>query len=99
MHPEPSPTPPAQPTPREEAAFGLFWPGKAAAFAAASLPPRSTLVARTPDVSAVHTLIAGDNLEALRLLRPQFAGCVRLVYIDPPYNAGADYLSRRRCSR
>jgi adenine-specific DNA-methyltransferase len=94
MQPEPSPTPPepAQPAARDAGAFGLFWPGKAAAFAQASAPARSRLQPREPTTSAAHSLIAGDNLEALRLLQAQFAGAVRLVYIDPPYNAGADYL-------
>jgi|JI10StandDraft_1071094.scaffolds.fasta_scaffold46023_3 adenine-specific DNA-methyltransferase len=94
MQSEPSPKnrEPAPATARDVAGFGLFWPGKAAAFAEAALPPRSTLVARTPNAAAAHSVIAGDNLEALRLLRPQLAKAVRLVYVDPPYNAGAEYL-------
>ncbi len=49
--------------------------------------------------------IEGDNLDALKLLQKEYAGRVKLVYIDPPYNTGADFIygdnfarPKRQCS-
>ena len=76
--------------------FGLHWSGRAGALAAAAAPPRGTLRRdRALDLGppdAAHALVVGDNLDALKLLRSEHAGAVRLVYIDPPYNQGTDYL-------
>jgi adenine-specific DNA-methyltransferase len=71
--------------------FGLSWPGKAAAWAAAAAPARHELLPAPALAGPDHLLVVGDNLEALRLLQP-LRGQVRLAYIDPPYNAGTDYL-------
>lgn len=67
--------------------YGLGWPGKRAALAAAAAPPAGSLVP-PPDLGAPHLFIEGDNLEALKLLGPTHAGKVRVIYIDPPYNTG-----------
>ena len=89
------PTPPSEP-------FGLSWPGKAEARSEASSPVHGVLQRRSGPVAdetqgsvatnAGHTIVAGDNLEVLKLLRPTLGGAVRMIYIDPPYNAGTDYL-------
>ncbi|MBL8723397.1 MAG: hypothetical protein JNK49_05090 [Planctomycetes bacterium] len=71
--------------------FGLSWPGKAAAWAAAAVPAHAALAPAHALAGPDHLLVVGDNLEALRLLQP-LRGQARLAYIDPPYNAGTDYL-------
>ncbi|HEY1740745.1 MAG TPA: site-specific DNA-methyltransferase, partial [Acidimicrobiia bacterium] len=75
---------------------GLSWPGKADAVRAACTCVAVSLVA-VPDASADanttgHTIIEGDNLDALELLRRDHAAAVKLIYIDPPYNTGRDVL-------
>ena len=54
------------------------------------------LLEEVPELSAVDTandsiLIQGDNLEALKALLPFYAGQVKCIYIDPPYNTGAAF--------
>ncbi len=39
-----------------------------------------------------HLVIEGDNLEVLKLLQKSYAGKVNLIYIDPPYNTGTDFV-------
>ena len=80
--------------PRER--FQLDWPGKRAALGAANAPVAKVLrPARDESVcfgSTRHLFIEGDNLEALKLLQPSYLGKVKLIYIDPPYNTGNDYV-------
>jgi adenine-specific DNA-methyltransferase len=83
-----------------EPPLGLYWPGKAAAFAAAApaatlLGPARPLVpgGSTPDDRG-HRILIGDNLAALQHLRTTAAASFHLIYIDPPYNQGVDYLYR-----
>ena len=45
---------------------------------------------------ARHAFVVGDNLEALRVLRPAYSGRVQMIYIDPPYNTGSDLVYRDR---
>ncbi len=84
----------------EAPAFGLHWTGKAAAGQEAGLSSDAVLVADADpegcggDPSDVF--IEGDNLEVLRLLRPAYAGQVKVIYIDPPYNAGTAYVYNDR---
>ncbi|MGH7457643.1 MAG: site-specific DNA-methyltransferase [Longimicrobiaceae bacterium] len=78
--------------------FTLNWPGKQKAARLARREPCGRLV-DDPERSfgpagAPHRFIEGDNLEVLRLLRPEYAGRVRLIYIDPPYNTGRDTVYR-----
>src|SRR5687767_268626 len=76
--------------------FGLFWPGKREARRLAALPSKGTLVPQPGeglDEENTHNLfIEGDNLEVLKLLQKSYAGRVKLIYIDPPYNTGKDRL-------
>jgi adenine-specific DNA-methyltransferase len=76
--------------------YGLVWPGKDDARRLARLPPSTRLVACPDDSVRWRTtrnlVIEGDNLEALRVLRRRYAARVRVIYIDPPYNTGKDYL-------
>jgi adenine-specific DNA-methyltransferase len=76
----------------------LDWPGKQAALAQADAPTTKTLRPATSALvdGAGHALVVGDNLDALKLLRPTLAERVRLVLIDPPYNTGRDFIYRDR---
>ena len=76
--------------------YRLEWPGKRAARYAANAPTASTLRPvreRSKDFDATRNLyVEGDNLEALKLLRTAYSGKVKLIYIDPPYNTGHDFI-------
>lgn len=76
--------------------YGLSWSGKAQSARQLMLPSRATLV---PDVkksvnfdATRHVFIEGENLEVLKLLRKAYAGRVKMIYIDPPYNTGKDFI-------
>lgn len=85
--------------------FGLFWPGKREARKAAALPPEGTLepvwgdglkADGTPDKDgsndSKNVFIEGENLEVLKLLQKSYAGKIKMIYIDPPYNTGNDFV-------
>lgn len=85
--------------------FGLFWPGKKDARRIAAIPPEGTLVPvygeglktdGTPDKDGVNDskniFIEGENLEVLKILQKSYAGKIKMIYIDPPYNTGNDFL-------
>jgi adenine-specific DNA-methyltransferase len=76
--------------------YGLSWAGKAQSVRQLMLPSRATLV---PDRDASekfdttqHVFIEGENLEVLKLLRKAYVGRVKMIYIDPPYNTGKDFI-------
>ena len=76
--------------------YQFTWPGKAAAKAEARKPIWKTM--RPEPVKSVdwdttrNLYIEGDNLDALKLLKETYAGQVKLIYIDPPYNTGHDFV-------
>ena len=76
--------------------YGLTWPGKREAIAMLQAPSRATLVPeRDASVNfddAQHVFIEGENLEVLKLLYKSYFGRVKLIYIDPPYNTGNDFI-------
>ena len=85
--------------------FGLFWPGKRDARKVAALPPEGTLepvfgdglkADGTPDTDGINDskniFIEGENLEVLKLLQKSYSNKVKLIYIDPPYNTGNDFV-------
>ncbi|MBA6115068.1 site-specific DNA-methyltransferase [Pseudomonas putida] len=76
--------------------YQLNWPGKKEALLAANAPIAKTLrPAREESVnfeSTQNLFIEGDNLEALKLLQESYLGKVKLIYIDPPYNTGRDFI-------
>ncbi len=78
--------------PQSELEYGLVWPGKAAARSRAYAPGRHRLIGagtQPPTIShAGNMFVEGDNLDALKALRPSHLGCVKMIYIDPPYNTG-----------
>ena len=80
---------------REEK-YGLNWHGKHRARQLALTPSTGTLrpcPAESVDWDTTQNLmIEGDNLEVLKLLQKSYAGKVKLIYIDPPYNTGKDFV-------
>ncbi|MEO0750965.1 MAG: site-specific DNA-methyltransferase, partial [Pseudomonadota bacterium] len=76
--------------------YHLNWPGKREALITANAPIAKTLrPARDESVdfdTTQNLFIEGDNLEALKLLQTSFLGEVKIVYIDPPYNTGKDFI-------
>ncbi len=80
---------------REEK-YGLNWHGKRKARQLALTPSTGTL-RPCPEESAEwdttkNLMIEGDNLEVLKLLQKSYSGKVKLIYIDPPYNTGKDFV-------
>ena len=76
--------------------YGLNWHGKRRARQIALTPSTGTLLPR-PDESVdwdttQNLMIEGDNLEVLKLLQKSYANKVKLIYIDPPYNTGKDFV-------
>jgi adenine-specific DNA-methyltransferase len=76
--------------------YGLTWHGKRAARRLALTPSTGTL-RPCPEESVdwettQNLMIEGDNLEVLKLLQKSYAGKVKLIYIDPPYNTGKDFV-------
>ncbi len=79
-----------------EEKYGLNWHGKRKARQLALTAPSGTL-RPCPDDSVDwdntrNIFIEGDNLEVIKLLRRSYAGKVKLIYIDPPYNTGKDFV-------
>ena len=76
--------------------FGLNWPGKRAARKRAATPSRATLVPAPGEGmnegTTENLFIEGDNLEVLKLLQKSYAGKIKMIYIDPPYNTGNDFI-------
>jgi adenine-specific DNA-methyltransferase len=76
--------------------YQLDWPGKRAAAFAANAPIAKTLrPVREESVNFDTTknlFIEGDNLDAMKLLQESYLGKVKLIYIDPPYNTGNDFV-------
>jgi adenine-specific DNA-methyltransferase len=76
--------------------YHLNWPGKREALLTANAPIAKTLrPARAESVdfdTTKNLFIEGDNLEALKLLQENYLGEVKIIYIDPPYNTGKDFV-------
>lgn len=76
--------------------YQFTWPGKSKARAEARKPVRKTMRPekdKSVDWDTTRNLyIEGDNLDALKLLKETYAGQVKLIYIDPPYNTGHDFV-------
>lgn len=76
--------------------YQLDWPGKRESLLAANAPIAKTLrpePEESVDFDTTENLfIEGDNLEALKLLQESYLGKVKMIYIDPPYNTGNDFV-------
>lgn len=76
--------------------YGMNWPGKADCYKAIQTPSQGTLLpcpAESINFDTTENLIIeGDNLEVLKLLQKSYLGQVKMIYIDPPYNTGNDFV-------
>jgi adenine-specific DNA-methyltransferase len=76
--------------------FGLNWVGKVDARRMSGKMPTGTLRVRSEDNikndAIKNIFIEGDNLESLKILRKSYSGKVKMIYIDPPYNTGNDFV-------
>ena len=76
--------------------FGLTWPGKREAQRVAQLPTSAAIHPQFSESvdweSTRNVFIEGENLETLKALRTAYRGKVKMVYIDPPYNTGHDFV-------
>lgn len=76
--------------------YNFTWVGKRKSIIEAGMPINKTL---RPDIEASkdfdntkNMLIVGDNLDALKLLQESYLGKIKMIYIDPPYNTGSDFV-------
>lgn len=76
--------------------YGMTWPGKAECMRTIQAPSMGTLLPireESVDWDATeNVIIEGDNLEVLKLLQKSYLGKVKMIYIDPPYNTGKDFI-------
>ena len=87
--------------PRER--YQINWPGKKEALLSANSPIDKTLRPcreESVDFDTTENLyIEGDNLEALKLLQESYLGKIKMIYIDPPYNTGKDFVYKDNFTR
>lgn len=80
----------------ERERYQFTWPGKKKMIAGAQKPSKGTLrpaLEKSKNFDMTENLyIEGDNLEVLKLLQKSYNGKVKLIYIDPPYNTGRDFV-------
>ena len=78
--------------------YRLDWPGKRESMTIANTPiPKCLRPVRSESSdfdTTKHLFIEGDNLEALKLLQEPYLGKIKMIYIDPPYNTGKDFVYR-----
>lgn len=76
--------------------YRLDWPGKKAALLKANTPITKTLRPCRDDSvnfdSTENVYIEGDNFEVLKILQESYLGKIKMIYIDPPYNTGKDFI-------
>ena len=77
-------------------AYEFTWVGKKAAIVEANMPIRKTLrpcIEESIDWNKTENIyIEGDNLDVLKLLQESYLGKIKMIYIDPPYNTGNDFI-------
>lgn len=78
--------------------FRLDWPGKREALLVANTPAHKTVrpvLSSSVNFDSTRNLfIEGDNMDALKILQETYLGQVKMIYIDPPYNTGSDFIYR-----
>src|SRR5690606_23433313 len=83
--------------------YRLEWPGKKEAIVTANIPTTKTLrPVREDSVDFDNTenlYIEGDNLEVLKLLQESYINKIKMIYIDPPYNTGKDFVYKDNFSK
>lgn len=82
--------------PDEPEHFGLNWPGKRQSIKLARTPSKQTLIPVPGDGvdedKTQNLFIEGENMEVLKLLQKSYSGRIKMIYIDPPYNTGNDFI-------
>lgn len=82
--------------PEGQEKYGIRWAGKSDAFRAIRVPSTGTLVPQEKESKdwdiTENLFIEGDNLEALKLLQKHYREKIKMIYIDPPYNTGKDFI-------
>ena len=75
---------------------GFSWAGKADSWKSAHAPTRGTLVPKKEESvnfdGTENIFVEADNLEAMKLLQRSYGGKIKMIYIDPPYNTGNDFV-------
>ena len=83
--------------------YELSWPGKAESLVTANTPINKTLRPNREESknfdNTENLYIEGDNLEVLKLLQETYLGKVKMIYIDPPYNTGNDFVYKDNFSK
>ena len=83
--------------------YRLEWPGKKEAIVTAHLPTPQTLRPVKEDSvdfdNTENLYIEGDNLEVLKVLQESYFGKIKMIYIDPPYNTGKDFVYKDNFSK
>lgn len=83
--------------------YRLEWPGKKEAIVTANIPSTKTLRPIREDSvdfdNTENVYIEGDNLEVLKLLQESYLGKIKMIYIDPPYNTGNDFVYKDNFSK
>jgi len=83
--------------------YRLEWPGKKEAIVTANLPTTKTLRPIREDSvdfdNTENVYIEGDNLEVLKLLQESYLGKIKMIYIDPPYNTGKDFVYKDKFTK
>ena len=83
--------------------YRIEWPGKREAVVTANLPTTKTLrPVKKESVdfeNSEHLYFEGDNLEVLKLLQESYLGKIKMIYIDPPYNTGKDFVYKDNFSK
>lgn len=81
---------------QKEERYGMNWAGKLEAFCNLQTPSVGTLLPQSEESinfeSCENVIIEGDNLEVLKLLQKSYHGKVKMIYIDPPYNTGNEFI-------
>lgn len=76
--------------------YSINWPGRSRSFQSIQVPSIGTLLPSPSDsvnfVSAENLIVEGDNLEVLKLMQKSYMSKVKMIYIDPPYNTGNDFI-------
>ncbi len=76
--------------------YGLNWPGRAKCMRVIQTPSVGTLLPMREESinfnTTEHLIVEGDNLEVLKLLQKSYFGKVKMIYIDPPYNTGNEFI-------
>lgn len=76
--------------------YGMTWPGKAECMRTIQAPSMGTLLPMREESvdwdTTANVIIEGDNLEVLKLLQKSYLGKIKMIYIDPPYNTGKDFI-------